>query len=104
MHPDDSRKPIQVNEPSENGNALSKCRLDIPVELRPFLNSAIARIGYLFPPARIDARDEYLEIGLPEHLNFDDFRQQLFYAIYREKIREEGKDSRQALNVAVFGQ
>ncbi|MCA1300592.1 hypothetical protein [Stappia indica] len=104
MHPDDSRKPIQVNEPSENHNTLSKFRLDIPVELTAFLNSAVARIGYLFPTARIDARDGYLEIGLPENLDFDDFRQQLFYSIYREKIREEGKDSRHALNVAVFGQ
>jgi hypothetical protein len=93
-----------VNKPSENRGPLSKYRLDISVEQRPFLNSAIARIGYLFPEIRINVREGYLDIALPEHIEFEGLKKQLLYTIYREKIREEGKDSRQALHLAVFGQ
>ncbi|WP_298820409.1 hypothetical protein [uncultured Roseibium sp.] len=62
------------------------------------------RIGYLFPEAEINRGDGFLDLVLPEHLDFDDIKKQLLYAIYREKIREEGRDSRQSLNIAVFGQ
>ncbi|MES0881798.1 hypothetical protein [Roseibium sp. SCP14] len=92
-----------MNEPSDKVDLLSKYRLEISVELRPFLNSAITRIGYLFPAAQINPRESHLDIALPAQIDFESLKKQLLYTIYREKIREEGKDSRQALSVAVFG-
>ena len=81
----------------------TEMKLSIPEYLLASCPSAIARLQYLLPNIEFQwDSTELICIG-PEDTNWADVRQEIYYTMYRAKIRNEGAAQRVALFDAVFG-
>ena len=78
-------------------------RIAVPANLSGFLDTALARLGYLHPMLVFERRrDEIIIIGAPSQQEAE-LRRDVLYALYREKIYAETLPMRQALLGAVTG-
>ncbi len=83
--------------------APTELKLSIPEYLLASSPNAIARLQYLLPDITFRWDDTELVCFGPEATNWADVRQEIYYTMYRAKIRNEGAAQRAALFDAVFG-
>ncbi len=70
---------------------------EIPKAFLDFTDSAIVRMGYLYPHANISLNDTAVTISSENDNNQDDLRREFLHLLYREKIYLETLDIRKEL-------
>lgn len=75
----------------------------IPEHLENNCHDAIDRLRYLHPEISFELKGNNLICRAPETVETDAVLQEVYYSLYRSKIRAEGAAHRNALFATVFG-
>jgi hypothetical protein len=84
-------------------SATAGFKLSIPEHLVASSPDAIARLQYLLPDIAFECDGTEVVCFGPEDADWAVVRQEVYYTMYRAKIRNEGAAQRTALFDAVFG-
>lgn len=76
--------------------------IQVRPELAPYLDRAVARVGYLFPNSNIIVCADSLHIDMADPAYAAEVARQLHYQLYRERILDLGSNLRLRLYDGLF--
>ena len=70
---------------------MTDLTVDVPEALRPYVDAALARLGYLYPALgwAFDAGNGRITVAGPGEAGTDALRKEIFFQLYREKIHQD---------------